>query len=82
MGFTIDTWPNLKIRNPALTTYDPTLLEKIKSPPLERQAEVEDFVEFLRLKEERQLKQAALKLAEISFANVWDNPEDSVYDSV
>lgn len=59
-----------------------TLLEKIKSLPLERQAEVEDFVEFLRLKEERHLKQAALKLAEISFARVWDNPEDSVYDSL
>ena len=59
-----------------------TLVEKIKSLPLERQAEVEDFVEFLRFKEEQQLKQAALKLAEISFANVWDNPEDSVYDSV
>ena len=57
------------------------LVDKIKSLPLERQAEVENFVEFLRFKEEQQLKQAALKLAEISFANVWDNPEDSLDES-
>lgn len=57
-----------------------TLVEKIKSLPLERQAEVEDFVEFLRLKEEKQLKQAALKMSEASFDKVWDKPEDSIYD--
>lgn len=65
-----------------MITQEQALLEKIKSLPLERQAEVEDFVEFLRLKEERQLKQATLKMSEASFANVWDNPEDSIYDSL
>ena len=55
-----------------MATQAEELLEKIKSLPLERQAEVEDFVEFLRLKEERQLKQAALKMSEASFAKVWD----------
>lgn len=59
-----------------------TLVEKIKSLPLERQAEVEDFVEFLRLKEETQLNQAALKLSEASFAKVWDNPETSLQDNL
>lgn len=65
-----------------MITQEQALLEKIKSLPLERQAEVEDFVEFLRLKEERHLKQAALKMSEASFAKVWDNPEDSIYNSL
>lgn len=58
-----------------MATQAEDLLEKIKSLPLKRQAEVEDF-------EEKQLKQAALKISEASFAKVWDNPEDSIYDSL
>jgi hypothetical protein len=44
-----------------MITQEQALLEKIKSLPLERQAEVEDFVEFLRLKEQKQFNQATLK---------------------
>ena len=59
---------------------DEELIEKIKSLPPERIAEVEDFVDFIAQREERRLVQAAAKLSEHAFGQVWDNEEDSVYD--
>lgn len=57
------------------------LLEKIRRLPPERVAEVEDFVDFLRLQdEERQLTGAASRLSEAAFARVWENPDDADYD--
>lgn len=50
------------------------------SPP-QRLAEIEDFVDFLRTREDEQrLVHAATKIAEASFAAVWDNDEDAAYD--
>jgi hypothetical protein len=57
-----------------------TLIRKIRSLPPEKVAEVEDFVEFLSQREDRQLTQAAAKLAEKAFRRVWDNPADAAYD--
>ena len=58
-----------------------TLIEKIRVLPQEKIAEVEDFVDFLRQRnEDRLLTQAAAKLSEIAFQKVWDNAEDEVYD--
>jgi hypothetical protein len=58
-----------------------TLIEKIRGLPPEKVAEVEDFVDFLRQRnEERRLTQAAAKLSEKSFRKVWDNPDDAEYD--
>jgi hypothetical protein len=57
------------------------LLEKIRRLPPERVAEVEDFVDFLRARDEdRRLTDAAAKLSEEVFARVWDNPDDAEYD--
>jgi len=57
------------------------LLAKIRRLPPERVAEVEDFVDFLRLRDEaRQLTDAAAQRSEATFARVWDNPEDADYD--
>jgi hypothetical protein len=56
------------------------LVEKIKSLPPERIAEVEDFVDFLALRDDRRLVEAAAKLSEDSFREVWDNEEDAAYD--
>jgi hypothetical protein len=59
------------------------LLKKIQSLSPEKAAEVEDFVDFLRLREEeRGLTLASTKLSDQSFAEVWDNPEDAVYDEL
>lgn len=56
------------------------LLRKIRSLPPERVAEIEDFVEFLSQREDRQLTEAAAKIAEKAFRKVWDNQADAAYD--
>ena len=57
------------------------LIEKIRALPPERVSEVEDFVDFLQLRnEDRLLIRAAAKLSEKAFGDVWDNPEDAAYD--
>jgi hypothetical protein len=59
------------------------LMEKIITLPPEKVAEVEDFVDFLRLRlEDRRLTQAAMKLSEEAFQMVWDNQDDAVYDKL
>jgi hypothetical protein len=56
-------------------------MDKIRSLPPERVAEVEDFVDFLTMRdEERRLSGAASKLSEEAFHRVWDNPDDAEYD--
>ena len=60
-----------------------TLIEKIRTLPPEKLAEVEDFVDFLRLREQdRELTRAATKLSEEAFQKVWDNPDDADYDKL
>lgn len=62
---------------------DQNLIEKIQSLPPERVAEVEDFVDFLKLRDaDRRLTGAAAKLSEEAFRRVWDNPDDADYDSL
>jgi hypothetical protein len=57
------------------------LIEKLRALPPERLAEVEDFVDFLRVRdEERQLRQSMAQLSAESFAQVWDNADDDAYD--
>ncbi len=57
------------------------IIEKIKGFPPERLAEVEDFVDFLRARnDEQRLTQAAAKASAPAFNKVWDNPEDADYD--
>ena len=58
-----------------------TLIEKISALPPNKVDEVEDFVDFLRQRsEDRLLTQAAAKLSEKSFKEVWNNPDDAEYD--
>ena len=64
-----------------MSASEQMLIEKIRQLPPQRLAEVEDFVDFLRTREEEQrLTQAAARASEASFAAVWDNDEDAVYD--
>ena len=59
------------------------LFDKIRRLPPEKVAVVEDFVEFLRHRDEvENLVKAAGKLSEKSFQKAWDNPEDAEYDSL
>jgi hypothetical protein len=57
------------------------LLEKIRRLAPQRVAEVEDFVDFLRQRDEGgRLTNAAARLSEAAFAKVWENPDDADYD--
>ena len=59
------------------------LIEKIKQLPPRRLTEVEDFVDFLRTREnDQQFTQAAARISEPSFAAVWNNDEDAAYDQL
>ena len=57
------------------------LIDKIHSLSPEKVAEVEDFVDFLRQRDaDQRLTQAATRLSEGAFREVWDNPDDADYD--
>jgi hypothetical protein len=57
-----------------------SLIRRLRSLPPEKVAEVEDFVEFLAQRDDRQLTQSAAKLAEKAFRRIWSNPADAAYD--
>lgn len=58
-----------------------SLFAKLKLLPARRLAEVEDFVDFLRSRDEdRRLVQDAMDSSAASFASVWDNEDDAEYD--
>ena len=60
-----------------------TLIEKIAALPPERIAEIEDFVGFIRLREqERALTRAAAAASAPAVTAIWDNPEDAAYDAL
>ncbi len=60
-----------------------TLIDKIATLPAERIAEIEDFVDFIYLRERaRALTRAATAASEPAFAAVWDNSDDSAYDAL
>jgi len=59
------------------------LIEKLEALPPERIAEVENFIDFLNSRSmDRRLTQTASQTAEPSLAQVWDNPDDAVYDQL
>ena len=72
-----NTWQGKK----RMDAPDQVLFDKIKQLPPQRLAEVEDFVDFLRSREDDlRLTLAATKASEASFAQVWDNDDDTAYD--
>jgi hypothetical protein len=66
-----------------MPTNAQTLIEKIRALPEERLNEVEDYVDFLRLRDQqRTLTRDAAAASATIFAAVWNNPEDDVYDAL
>src|SRR5437868_10792335 len=60
-----------------------SLIEKLRRLPADKQAEVEDFVDFLSQRDEdRHLTRAATRLAEDAFRQVWDNDADAAYGNL
>jgi hypothetical protein len=59
------------------------LIAKIQALPPERLSEVEDFVDFIRLREQqRALTRAAAAASAPAFAAIWNNPDDDAYDAL
>lgn len=59
------------------------IAEKIQILGPEQIAEIEDFVDFLRLRaQDRGLIRASAELSAPAFAAIWNNPEDDVYDAL
>jgi hypothetical protein len=59
------------------------LFNKIRRLPLEKVAVVNDFVEFLSHRGEKDsLVWTVGKLPEKSFQKIWDNQEDAEYDNL
>ena len=59
------------------------LIDKLEALPPERIEEVEDFIDFIKQRDQdRQLTRVASKAAEPSLRKVWDNPDDAVYDAL
>jgi hypothetical protein len=59
------------------------LADKIRALSPEQITEVEDFVDFLRLRSETRGSSRAMSGAsEPAFEAVWNNPEDDAYDAL
>lgn len=56
------------------------LIEKIEALPVQRIAEVEDFI--AAREQERTLTRAASAASAPAFAAVWSNPDDDAYDAL
>lgn len=66
-----------------MTATAQILIEKIQALPPEHMAEVDDFIDFLRMKsQDRQLVRAAAQASQPAFAAAWDNKEDEAYDAL
>jgi len=60
-----------------------SLAEKLETLPPEQQAEVEDFVDFLRLKSDRKnLVRDFTTASESTLRKIWDNEYDATYDNL
>ncbi|MCC5885029.1 MAG: toxin-antitoxin system, antitoxin component, Xre family protein [Gammaproteobacteria bacterium] len=57
--------------------------EKLGQLTPDRLAEVDDFIDFLQQRDrERRLRHNYAQASEPSFAKLWDNDEDAVYDEL
>ena len=54
---------------------------KLQTLSQERIAEVEDFIDFLKQRDEDlQLSRSTMKISEQLLTNLWDNADDAEYD--
>jgi hypothetical protein len=64
--------------------YEQRILEKIRKLPFDKIVELENFIDLLYQSpnSSQALVTTSTKLSEASFAKIWDNPEDAVYDNL
>lgn len=66
-----------------LEMSEPAVLEKLRHLPVDKRAEVVDFIDFLLVRSQDDgVRLAMAQLNSATFAKVWDNAEDDVYDQL
>lgn len=56
-------------------------IQKLRALPPERIVEVDDFIDFLKTRDQdRSLVRATMGATESVLETVWDNPDDAEYD--
>lgn len=66
-----------------MQTQSQHLIEKLEALSSEHIKAVNDFIDFLLMREQQQNDTEAIsRLSEPSLAKVWDNEEDAVYDQL
>jgi len=59
------------------------VLEKLEHLSPDRLVEVEDFIDFLRQRDQdKRLRRDFAHASEGAFAKVWDNDSDAIYDTL
>lgn len=59
------------------------VIKKLEHLSQQRIAEVDDFIDFLRQKDnEESLREDFTRASEAAFGDVWDNDEDAAYDAL
>ena len=66
-----------------LEMSEPAVLEKLRHLPVDKRAEVVDFIDFLLVRSQDDgVRLGMAQLNSATFAKVWDNAEDDVYDQL
>ena len=59
------------------------VLEKLQHLTPDRLAEVEDYIDFLRQRDQdKNLRKNFTQASESAFAKVWNNDSDAIYDTL
>jgi len=59
------------------------VLEKLEDLTPERLAEVEDYIDFLRQRDQgKNLRKNFTQASESAFSQVWNNDSDAIYDTI
>lgn len=59
------------------------MLEKLEHLSPKRLAEVADFIDFLQQRDQdKHLRQDYAQASEVAFNKIWDNNDDSIYDTL
>lgn len=59
------------------------MVKKLDHMSPERLKEIDDFIDFIRLRDrDSQLHNDFVQASESAFEKVWDNDDDAVYDSL
>lgn len=66
-----------------LEVSEPAVLEKLRHLPAEKLAEAMDFIDSLLARsQDGDVRHTVAQLNSATFAKVWDNAEDDVYDQL